>query len=106
MADDTPNMTDYEKTRREFELKVPERFNFGFDIVDEWAKDRTKLALVSVGPDDVVQKFVGERPFIEVEGHMGKGELRLNPEMPLTMGPLDLQDFYYEHKIHQVDAME
>lgn len=57
-------------------------------------------------PDDAVQRFVGERPFIEVEGHMGKGELRLNPEMPLTMGPLDLQDFYYEHKIHQVDAME
>jgi pyruvate ferredoxin oxidoreductase alpha subunit len=57
-------------------------------------------------PDEAVQKFIGERPFIEVEGHLGKGELRLNPEMPLTMGPLDLQDFYYEHKIHQVDAME
>jgi len=57
-------------------------------------------------PDEAVQKFVEERPFIEVEGHLGKGELRLNPEMPLTMGPLDLQDFYYEHKIHQVDAME
>ncbi len=57
-------------------------------------------------PDETVQKFVGERPFIEVEGHLGKGELRLNPEMPLTMGPLDLQDFYYEHKIHQVDAMK
>ena len=57
-------------------------------------------------PDEAVQRFVGERPFIEVEGHLGKGELRLNPEMPLTMGPLDLQDFYYEHKIHQVDAMK
>jgi len=57
-------------------------------------------------PDETVQKFVGERPFIEVEGHLGKGELRLDPEMPLTMGPLDLQDFYYEHKIHQVDAMK
>ncbi len=57
-------------------------------------------------PDEAVQGFVGERPFIEVEGHLGKGELRLDPEMPLTMGPLDLQDFYYEHKIHQVDAMK
>ncbi len=56
--------------------------------------------------DEDVQKFIGERPFIEVEGHMGKGEFRLDPEMPLTMGPLDLQDFYYEHKMHQVDAME
>ena len=56
-------------------------------------------------PDSVVKEFVGERPFIEVEGHMGKGELRLNPDMPMTMGPLDLQDFYYEHKIHQVEAL-
>ncbi len=57
-------------------------------------------------PDEAVQKFIGERPFIEVEGHMGKGEFRLNPELPLTMGPLDLQDFYYEHKMQQVEAME
>ncbi len=56
-------------------------------------------------PDETVKEFVGERPFLEVEGHLGKGELRLNPEMPLTMGPLDLQDFYFEHKIHQVVAM-
>ena len=56
-------------------------------------------------PDDAVKEFVGERPFIEVEGHLGKGELRLNPEMPLTMGPLDLQDFYFEHKMHQVEAL-
>ena len=56
--------------------------------------------------DEDVQKFIGERPFITVEGHLGEGEFRLDPEMPLTMGPLDLQDFYYEHKMHQVDAME
>ena len=56
-------------------------------------------------PDDVVRKFIGERPFIEVEGHLGSGELRLNPDMPLTMGPLDLQDFYFEHKMHQVKAL-
>lgn len=55
--------------------------------------------------DETIKKFVGERQFIEVEGHMGKGELRLNPDMPFTMGPLDLQDFYFEHKIHQVEAM-
>jgi len=57
-------------------------------------------------PDEDVKKFIGERPFIEVEGHLGKGEFRLNPELPLTMGPLDLQDFYFEHKLHQVEAME
>jgi pyruvate ferredoxin oxidoreductase alpha subunit len=56
--------------------------------------------------DSEVNDFVGERPFIEVEGHIGRGELRLNPDMPLTMGPLDLQDFYYEHKMHQVEALK
>jgi len=44
-----PNMTDYQKTRKEFKLEVPEYFNFGFDVVDKWAEDRTKLALVIAG---------------------------------------------------------
>ncbi len=56
-------------------------------------------------PDDVVQEFVGERQFIRVKGHAGETEFRLNPETPLTMGPLDLQDYYFEHKMQQVDAM-
>ena len=50
MRDAGPNMLDYEETRRTFSLDVPERFNFGFDVVDRWAEDRTKLALVSVDP--------------------------------------------------------
>ena len=57
-------------------------------------------------PDEVVQKFVGERPFVKVDGHLGEAELRLNPDTPLTMGPLDLQDFYFEHKMHQVEALK
>jgi len=56
-------------------------------------------------PDEVVKDFVGEREFIEVEGHAGKTEFRLNPEVPLTMGPVDLQDYYFEHKLQQVEAM-
>lgn len=56
MVDYTPNMVDYEKTCNEFKLEVPEYFNFGFDVVDKWAEDRTKLALVSVNPDDSVEK--------------------------------------------------
>ena len=51
MADYRPNMTDYEAERREFKLDVPEHFNFGFDVIDKWAEDRTKLALISVAPD-------------------------------------------------------
>lgn len=45
-----PNMMDYEATVTEFSLEIPEYFNFGFDVIDRWAEDHTKLALVSVGP--------------------------------------------------------
>ena len=56
--------------------------------------------------DEAVKDFVGERPYIKVEGHLGEAEFRLDPEKPLTMGPLDLYDFYFEHKMHQVEAMK
>ncbi len=39
------NMTDYEKTRAEFTLNVPEHFNFARDVFDRWAEDPNKLAL-------------------------------------------------------------
>jgi len=61
---------------------------------------------VNVLQDDVVKEFVGERKFITVEGHAGETEFRLNPDVPLTMGPVDLQDYYFEHKLQQVEAME
>ena len=47
---DTPNMTDYEHAYQNDRIEVPEYFNFGFDVVDRWAEDRTKLALLSVDP--------------------------------------------------------
>ena len=40
------NMVNYEEEVKNFKLEVPEYYNFAFDVVDEWAKDRTKLALV------------------------------------------------------------
>jgi len=43
-----PNLTDYEETCREFKWEIPEYYNFGFDGIDQWAEDRTKLALISV----------------------------------------------------------
>jgi len=57
-------------------------------------------------PDKVVSDFVGEREFITVKGHMDETELRLNPDVPLTFGPVDLQDYYFEHKLHQIEAMK
>jgi acetyl-CoA synthetase len=59
-----PNMVNYEETRRDFSLEVPEYFNFGFDVVDKWAKDRTKLAFVIVDEEgEIVQK----RTFYELK---------------------------------------
>ena len=50
-------MLDYEETFRNFVLDVPEYFNFGFDVVDKWAEDRTKLALISLDtPGEHAQK--------------------------------------------------
>lgn len=57
-------------------------------------------------PDEVVKDFVGERVFSKVRGHIGEVEYRLDPEHPLTMGSMDLYDFYFEHKRQQADAME
>ncbi len=42
------NMPDYESAYNNDRLEVPEFFNFGIDVVDKWAEDRTKLALISV----------------------------------------------------------
>ena len=50
MKEIAPNMPDYEKAYRNERLEVPEFFNFGFDVIDKRAEDRTKLALLSIDP--------------------------------------------------------
>jgi medium-chain acyl-CoA synthetase len=44
----TPNMSDYEKEYASFKWDVPEYFNFAADVVDRWAEDSTKLAMLWV----------------------------------------------------------
>jgi len=52
MRNPPPNMTDYDRERRECRLEVPERFNFALDVVDRWAEeDPGKLAMLWVGRD-------------------------------------------------------
>jgi acetyl-CoA synthetase len=41
-------LSDYEKLYRAFKWEVPEYYNFAFEVIDKWAQDRTKLALVSL----------------------------------------------------------
>ncbi len=60
--------------------------------------------IISHGMEDIrilennqVQKFVGQyKPLYPL----------LDPEHPVTYGPIDFHDFYFEHKRPQVDGME
>jgi len=64
------------------------------------------LENVSLLPDEVVRKFVDERRFPLVKSHEGKMvPFKLDPENPITIGPLDLYDYYFEHKRQQEEAM-
>ena len=39
-------MPDYESAHRDFKWDIPETFNFGTDVVDQWAADPDRLALI------------------------------------------------------------
>jgi len=56
--------------------------------------------------DDIIKAFIGKRTFPKVSGHLGETELRLNPSCPITMGAMDLQDYYFEHKVQQHEALQ
>ncbi|MBI9077116.1 MAG: AMP-binding protein [Desulfatibacillum sp.] len=47
----TPNMTDYQKEYDAFAWNVPEYFNFAGDVIDRWAQDPDKLAMLWVDDD-------------------------------------------------------
>ncbi len=68
------------------------------------------LQNVSVLPDEVISNFVGERkiPRIKIPTIYGEKEVpfMLNPKYPITFGPLDLYDYYFEHKVQQNEAMK
>jgi len=38
----------YDELYNSFKWEIPKHYNFGFDVVDKWADDRTKLALISI----------------------------------------------------------
>jgi pyruvate ferredoxin oxidoreductase alpha subunit len=64
------------------------------------------LENVTVLPDEVVKQFVGIRQIPMVTNHEGKlVPFKLDPANPLTIGPLDLQDYYFEHKRQQEESM-
>jgi len=65
------------------------------------------LENVSTLPDQAVREFIGERriPKTYVD-YLGEVPYVLSPELPLTMGPVALPDYYFEAKLQQHVAME
>ena len=64
------------------------------------------LENVNILPDEAVKKFVGIRQVPMVMNHEGKlVPFKLDPANPLTIGPLDLHDYYFEHKRQQEESM-
>src|SRR5260370_26074395 len=49
-TDRIPHMNDYEAERDNFHLEVPDYFNFASDVIDKWASDPQKKAMLWVGP--------------------------------------------------------
>ena len=64
------------------------------------------LENVQALPDDIVKKFVGTRQLPLVTTHEGKNApFRLDPEKPMTMGPVAFPNYYFEFKRQQEEAM-
>jgi pyruvate ferredoxin oxidoreductase alpha subunit len=65
------------------------------------------LENVQTLPNDVVKEFVGTRQFPVVLTHEGKTvPYKLDPDNPMTMGPLAMPNYYFEFKRQQEEAMK
>jgi pyruvate ferredoxin oxidoreductase alpha subunit len=61
---------------------------------------------VSVLPDEDVGKFVGRRSIPNIKVMGGEVPYKLDINNPITMGPLALYDYYFEHKRQQEEAIK
>ena len=50
-------MSNYEKTHAEFQWQIPKTFNFGTDVVDRWAEDQDRTALIWSNKDGVEEHY-------------------------------------------------
>jgi len=65
------------------------------------------LENVKTLPDGIVKEFVGTRQLPRVLTHEGRTvPYRLDPENPMTMGPVALPNYYFEFKRQQEEAMK
>ena len=65
------------------------------------------LENVNALTDEAAKKFVGERVIPNVLTHEGKMvPFKLDPDNPMTMGPIALPNYYFEFKRQQEEAMK
>jgi len=65
------------------------------------------LENLDVLSDDAAARFVGTRQLPNVLTHEGKSvPFKLDPENPMTMGPIALTNYYFEFKRQQEEAMK
>jgi acetyl-CoA synthetase len=58
---------DFEDFKRNYQLNIPENFNFGYDIVDEWATNKpTKRVLLWTNDKGECSEFTfaEKRPYL------------------------------------------
>jgi len=85
------------------EVQLPVAVNLDGFILSHTLEDIYML------PDEEVQKFLGgyRKPAKTYVDYLGKEvEVKLDPANPISIGPLDLYDYYFEHKVPQAVAME
>jgi pyruvate ferredoxin oxidoreductase alpha subunit len=64
------------------------------------------LENVNVLAEDNIKQFVGDRQLPKVVTHEGKTvPFKLDPENPMTMGPIAFQNYYFEFKRQQQEGM-
>lgn len=76
---------------------------------DGFLVSHTSERIKVLSDEKIVQEFLGgprKIPKIELQGQMVDYSLNPKNPVPVTFGPLDLYDYYFEHKIPQALAME
>jgi len=90
-------------------FRIAENFNVLLPVMvglDGFTLSHT-LENVETLRDEVVKEFVGTRLLPNVLTHEGKMvPFRLDPDNPMTMGPIALQNYYFEFKRQQDEAMK
>uniref|UniRef100_A0A7C4DA89 2-oxoacid oxidoreductase (ferredoxin) n=1 Tax=Staphylothermus marinus TaxID=2280 RepID=A0A7C4DA89_STAMA len=99
----------YDTTIQAFKIAEDERVQLPVAVnLDGFFLSHT-LENIRILPDNIVEEFLGgyrKVPSINVDYFEDKVPYMLNPARPITIGPLDLPDYYFEHKMALIDAMK